>query len=150
MTAGPKNAAGMQRGRPFAPGKSGNPAGKPPGTRSRATALAERLMAGDAEAVVRAVLTAATLGDMVAARLVLDRIAPAPRGRYTRFPVPQIATAEDVAAAAQAVLQAAGDGVLTLDEAAAVSALIESRRRTLETADLADRIAAIEARQPPK
>ena len=51
------NAAGKQRrrgiGRPFRPGQSGNPAGKRPGTRHRVTLLAEQLLDGEAEAIVR-------------------------------------------------------------------------------------------------
>jgi hypothetical protein len=71
-TAPPANAGRLQGGR-FVPGVSGNPAGKKPGTRHRATRLAEKLMAGDAEAVVRAIIDAAKGGDMTATRLVLDR-----------------------------------------------------------------------------
>ena len=67
MTAEPGKSAPKTRGRPFGPG---NP-GKPKGARHKVTMLAEKLMADDAESVVRAVLTAATEGDMVAARLVL-------------------------------------------------------------------------------
>ncbi len=39
MTA--ENTAPKQRGRPFQKGQSGNPAGKPPGTRHRVTQLVE-------------------------------------------------------------------------------------------------------------
>ena len=56
-----------------------------PGTRHRATRLAEKLMANDAEDVVKAVVAAAKGGDMTAARLVLDRIAPPCRGRPVRL-----------------------------------------------------------------
>jgi hypothetical protein len=83
MSINPEIAGRIQGGR-FVPGVSGNPAGKPPGARARATRLAEKLMAGDAEAVVNAVVTAAKGGDMTAARLVLDRIAPPCRGRPTK------------------------------------------------------------------
>lgn len=49
MFINPEIAGRIQGGR-FVPGVSGNPAGKPPGARARATRLAEKLMAGDAEA----------------------------------------------------------------------------------------------------
>ena len=80
----------MQGGQ-IVPGCSGNRYGKPPGTRHRATRMTEKLMAGDAEAVVRAVIDAAKGGDMTAARLVLDRIAPPCRGRPVRLDLPPIA-----------------------------------------------------------
>jgi hypothetical protein len=75
-TAPPANAGRLQGGR-FVPGVSGNPTGKKPGTRHRATQLTEKLMADDAEAVVTAVVAAAKGGDMTAARLVLDRFGAA-------------------------------------------------------------------------
>jgi hypothetical protein len=56
------------RGR-FQKGVSGNPRGKPPGARHATTIMAEQLMEGEAEAVVRAVVKAKR-GDMRAARLV--------------------------------------------------------------------------------
>jgi hypothetical protein len=55
----------------------GNP-GKPRGVRHRATALAEKLLSKDIEKVVEAVKTAAEAGDMVACKLILDRLAPPP------------------------------------------------------------------------
>lgn len=60
----------------FAPGTSGNPAGMKPGTRKQATMMAERLMSSDIVGVVRAVVRAAKGGDMMAAKLILDRVAP--------------------------------------------------------------------------
>jgi hypothetical protein len=74
-----------------------------PGTRHRATRLAEKLMAGDAEAVVNAVVAAAKDGDMTAARLVLYRIAPPCRGRRVRLDLPPIVGAADLVKALAAV-----------------------------------------------
>jgi hypothetical protein len=141
-----ENAAGKQRGRPFPKGQSGNPAGKRPGTRHRATVLAERLMEGEAEGVVRKVIEAAKAGDMTAARLILDRIAPARRGRAVALALPEVIKADDVPAALAAVVAAMGDGALSPDEAAAVSAVIEVQRRAIETAELDARLRAVEER----
>ena len=69
-----ENSAGKQRGAPFQKGKSGNPNGKPKGTRHRITVLAEKLMQDDARDIVRAVLVAARSGDMTAARLILESV----------------------------------------------------------------------------
>jgi hypothetical protein len=60
----------------YVKGVSGNPAGRKPGTRNRATVWIEQLMTGDIEAVVARVVKAAKAGDMVAAKLLLDRVAP--------------------------------------------------------------------------
>ena len=65
----------------FKKGQSGNPSGKPPGTRNKTTMLAEKLMQDDARDIVRVVLEAAKGGDMTAARLILERIFPVRKGR---------------------------------------------------------------------
>jgi hypothetical protein len=65
------------RGKPFVPGNSGRPAG----ARNKLTVLAEQLMADDAEAIVRKVISMALAGDLGAAKLILDRILPVPKSR---------------------------------------------------------------------
>lgn len=65
---------------PWKKGQSGNPAGLKKGTRHRATMMAERLLCGDIEDVIRAVINAAKAGDMAAAKLILERVCPVPRG----------------------------------------------------------------------
>jgi hypothetical protein len=130
------------RGRPF---EAGNP-GKPRGARHRVTVLAEKLMADDAEGVVRKVIEAAMAGDMAAARLILDRIAPPRRGRPVAIALPSVTSAGGVTAALAAVIAAMGDGTLSPDEAAAAAAVIEVQRRTIDTVELEARLRAIEER----
>jgi Family of unknown function (DUF5681) len=145
MSINPEITGRIQGGR-FVPGVSGNPAGKPPGARARATRLAEKLMAGDAEAVVRAVIEAAKGGDMTAARLVLDRIAPPCRGRRVWLALPPIVGAADLVKALAAVADAMARGVLSAEEAQSAAAVLEHHRKAVETHDLERRIAAIEAK----
>jgi Family of unknown function (DUF5681) len=145
MTAGAENSAESQRGRPFPRGVSGNPLGKPRGARHRITLLAEQIMQDDAEDVVRAVLTAAKAGDMVAARLILDRILPARRGRPIVFALPPVRTAADPARVAD-VATAVASGKLTPEEGQAVAAVLEVQRRGIELADHERRLEALEAR----
>jgi hypothetical protein len=143
-----ENAAAKQRqrgpGRPFTRGQSGNPAGKPRGTRHRVTVLAEKLMQDDTDAVVRAVIDAAKGGDMTAARLILDRIAPARKGCPISFPLPKIDTTADVTNALSAVVASIASGELTPEEATAVSNVIETKRKAIETQNLESRIAVLE------
>jgi len=145
MTDEPENVGPKLDGR-FKPGQSGNPAGKPPGTKHHATRLAEHLMEGAAGSVVQAVLAAAEGGDMVAARLVLERIAPVRKGRPVVLPLPVVNTAADVLAALGATVQAMADGEITPDEAATVAGVLEVKRRAIETSELEARIKAIEER----
>src|SRR6185437_7651794 len=55
----------------FLPGRSGNPAGKRPGTRNRATRLTELLEDGDAERLARILVDRALAGDAASARFCL-------------------------------------------------------------------------------
>jgi hypothetical protein len=141
-----ENTAGMQRGKPFPKGKSGNPRGKPKGARHKTTLLAERLMQNDAENIVNAVLTAARAGDMTAARIILDRIAPARRDSPVTFTLPKIKRPADAVAASAALLSAVADGRLTPGEALEVSKLIEGFVKTLEVAELEERLNELEER----
>lgn len=138
---------GKEQGGPhgrFRPGQSGNPNGRRAGARNRTCALALKLMDADAEPVILALIQAAKGGDVAAIRLVLERVAPLPRNRPVQFDMPAIETAEDLGEAMGAILQAAADGELTPDEAMSIASLIETRRRTIETLELEQRIAALE------
>jgi hypothetical protein len=137
-----RKCATKTRGRPF---EAGNP-GKPKGARHRVTVLAEKLMADDAEGVVRKVIEAAMAGDMTAARLILDRIAPPRRGRTVTIALPDVTGSGGVTAALAAVITAMGEGTLSPDEAAAAAAVIEVQRRAIETAEFEARLRAIEER----
>jgi hypothetical protein len=76
------------RGR-FVPGQSGNPAGKLPGTRNRATLLKAALDSEDGPAMARIVIDKALAGDVVTARFCLDRLEPRPRGRAIAIDLPE-------------------------------------------------------------
>ena len=65
-------------------------------------------MADHAQAVVKAVVAAAKDGDMTAARLVLDRIAPPCRGRPVRLNLPPIVSAADLVRALAARISKTG------------------------------------------
>ena len=133
-----------QAGR-FTKGCSGNPSGRPRGIRNKSAKLIEALLAGDAEAVSVSVIDAAKNGDMTAARLVLDRLLPVRRDSPINIPLPQIKTAQDVAAAMAAILKSVGSGELTPDEGQQLSKLLESYLKTLVSSNLEERLIAIEA-----
>ena len=141
------DTAKIQRGRPFKSGRSGNPGGRPTGSRNKTTELVEKLLKGDAEKVTRAVLQAAASGDMRAATIVLDRIAPVRKGRPIAVDLPKLETAADVTAAMAAVVLATAQGSLTPSEAGELATIIDAHRRALETGQLEARIAKLEGGQ---
>src|SRR5208282_4628594 len=93
-------------GRPFEPGKPGNPTGKSKGTRHRITMLAEALLDGEAEGLVRQAIELGLAGDAAALRLLLDRILPPRRDRPVAFSLPPLSTLRDAVAAQAAVVTA--------------------------------------------
>jgi hypothetical protein len=139
-----ENSAGNQRGRPFRKGRSGNPAGKPKGARHKTTLLAERLLQDDAEAVVKAVVAAAKGGDMAAARLVLDRIAPARRDNPIALTLPEVTSAADASKAMGSILAAVAAGDLSPSEGGEVAKLLDAFTRTLEATEFERRLQALE------
>lgn len=143
MTDDPRKPGEKPRGRPFEPG---NP-GKPRGARSRATMLAEKLMQDDAEAVVNAVINAAKGGDMVAARLVLERLVPVRKGRPVEIALPPVETPADILTALSAVVASMAAGDITPEEAVTVAAVLEGQRKAIETTNIEARLSALEQQQ---
>jgi hypothetical protein len=146
-----ENSTAKQRrcgaGRPFSPGQSGNPAGKPKGTRHRVTVLAEHLLDGEAEALIRTVIEKAKQGDMTALRLCLDRIVPPRRDRPVNFVIPELKSAEDASKAMAAITTAVASGELTPAEAAELSRVIEGYVKAIEVNEIEQRIRALEERK---
>ena len=91
----PETTEPKQPGKPFTPGCSGNPAGRPKGARNRSTLALETLLDGQAEALTQKAIELALAGDMAALRLCLDRILPARKDRPVSIEMPTIDTAED-------------------------------------------------------
>ena len=122
----------------------GNP-GKPKGSRHKATRAVEEMLEGQQEALTQTAIDKALEGDVTALRLCIDRIAPVRKDAPVSFELPEIETAEDAANAARAILKAVAEGEITPLEAATVMSVVEQFRRTLETTEIEQRIAALEA-----
>jgi hypothetical protein len=129
------------------PGQSGNPKGKAKGTRNKATMLAIAILEKDIEAIAKKVTEAAIGGDLQAARMVLERLVPPTRERPVSLPLPDTSTTEGVSQAQQAILAAVATGELTPGEGTALSGIVEQHRKAIETQELEQRIAALEAKK---
>jgi len=104
----------------FQPGQSGNPAGRPPGSRNRRTVIVEKLLDDGAGDVTTAAIKCATEGDPAALRACMDRVAPRLRHRPLDFALPDLVTLADTPVAIAAILQGLAQGELDLDQAAAL------------------------------
>ena len=124
-----------RRGRPFVKGQSGNPAGRRPGCRNKATLAAEALLDGEAEGLSRLALARAFAGSDLALKLCLDRILAPRRERFVHFAMPPIRDAGDLAAAAGAITAAVAAGALTPGEACDLAQVTATFIRAIETSD---------------
>jgi hypothetical protein len=106
-----------QAGR-FQKGTSGNPNGRPKGSRNSATLACDALLEGQAEALAQKAIQMGLKGDAVALRLCMDRICPPLKNRSVAFPLPPINTARDAADVMSAVMSAVATGCLTPADAA--------------------------------
>ena len=141
--------ADKQRGRPFEPGQSGNPQGRPKGSRNKTTLAAEALLEGDADAIMRKLVEKAKEGDPTALRLCLDRMLPPRRDRPITFDFEEIKCPADAVKASASVLAACADGTVSPDEATKVMNLIASHANMLELTEVEARLAALEQRASP-
>ena len=128
----------------FKPGQSGNPKGKPTGTRNKATVLIQSLLDGEGEAIARRVIQQALSGDPVCLRLCLERLVPPRKDAPIRLELPKVEAAADIAAATGALLSAVGEGEITPGEAQAVAGLLDSHRKALELVEIERRLSALE------
>ncbi len=114
-------------GRRFRPGQSGNPAGRQPGTRNRATALLEAITDTDLAAIVAKIVENAKAGDATAAKILLDRLIPVPRARTVVLDLPSLADgrARSKAACLAAVVNAMAAGNIDPGEASIIAGLVE-------------------------
>lgn len=128
-------------------GESGNIAGKPKGSgkvQQLREALGQRL-----PEIMETVVAQAISGDMVAARIVLERVLPAlrPAEQPVALEMPKGGT---LTQQAQAVLTAAADGALGLGQAAQLIAAIATVGKVAEVDELEARIRVLEEQHGSK
>ena len=133
-----KQASGFQKG------QSGNPRGRPMGSRNNATLACEALLEGQAEALTQKAVEMALAGDVTALKLCIERICPVRRDRPVRFNLPAVTSARDAADISAAVMAAVSNGDITLSEAAEIGKLIDSYVKAYQTAELEDHLKPVD------
>lgn len=129
----------------FKKGQSGNPGGKMPGCLNRSTRVVLELMEGQLEQITRVCIQQALEGNMLAVKLILERVCAPVRERPLNIALPSVATIEGIAEAQAEVVRAVAVGDLLPGEGTALATILEARRKALETQELEARIVALEA-----
>ena len=139
----PESSLNLQGGR-FQKGQSGNPKGKPKGTRNRTTIIAQTLLEGQAEALVKKVVRLALDGDLTCLRICLERLVAPKRDAPMDIDLPDICVAADIPKLFAALTAKLREGGITPSEARTLIDLAEAVRRLFEVAELEQRISALE------
>jgi hypothetical protein len=131
----------------FQKGQSGNPAGRPRGSRNRSKLLFQDRLDADVEAIADKVVALAKAGDIAAIRLCVDRLLPVRKGEPIEFELPPFETAADTVRAAAMIATAVSAGELTPAEAADLAKVLDIYVRALETAGFEERLMRLERAQ---
>ncbi len=127
----------------FKRGQSGNPSGRPKGSKDKRTAL-RALLEPHAEKLVEKAVALALEGDSTALRLCIDRIIPAYRS--VDIPVSISLDGGTLTQKAEGILAQMAAGTLTPSESAAVVQALSGVLKVKELEDLEDRVTKLEKR----
>jgi len=131
----------------FARGQSGNPNGRPLGSRNRTFIRLEQILQQDAQRVVQRIVEAALSGDMCAAKLILDRVLPKTACRpRMEIVLPELRTADDARTLVSTALAAAIRGDISTVEAGDLARVAECFARITGIAELQARVQMLEER----
>lgn len=129
----------------FKKGQSGNPAGRPKGSKDRRSEYRELFKSAAPELVEKAIQLALG-GDVVALRMCIDRIAPVARENpVSPVLLPSLDSAESVCMAHNQITQKLASGELLPSEASVLSSLLDKSMKLVELLNLEKRIEKMEA-----
>jgi len=130
----------------FQPGQSGNPNGRPKGSKNKSTLALQKLLDGEGEVILRKAIELAKAGNRHALKLCLERLLPPRKDLPVELALPNIEGPQDLIKALSAVLAAVSGGELTPGEALPLGQLLEAMRRSIEVNNLDERLEQLEAR----
>jgi hypothetical protein len=130
----------------FLPGQSGNPAGRPRGSRNKKTLVLEALLDDESEALMRRVIGLAKMGDDVAMRLVFARMLPPRRERPVPLELPRIESEADARRASADVIEALSAGEVSPQEAEHVLRAIGAAAIVMQSSELGERMKWLQER----
>jgi len=139
----PSNSSGKKEGKGFKPGVSGNPDGRPRGSKNKLAQLGQKLLENGAEEIVTAIIEKAKAGDSTAQRLCMERIMPPMRSSVIQIDLPKLETPQDILKGYDALIDALDRGDLTLEELNHLSDVLENKRKAIETVVLAEEMERI-------
>lgn len=132
-----------QRG--WQPGQSGNPKGRPVGSRNKKNVIADEF-AKDGSAVARVVMDAALAGDMQAANMVLQRLSPPLRARAEKVTF-ELTPDAPLTTQAQQIMTAVAEGSIDPETGQLLINCITAFAGLKQVDELEARLQALEEKQ---
>ena len=134
-------------GKPWQPGQSGNPSGRPKGSKNKKPAKSEcvELLESKAPELIEKVIAQALSGDMRAMAICIDRLYPSLKSRDQAVSLEGFRLGTLVEKG-EIVLATLGEGKLTSSEATQLMQSINHQARLIETEELQQRISVLEQR----
>jgi hypothetical protein len=130
----------------FQPGQSGNPAGRPRGSRNKKTIALEALLDDESEALLTKLIGRAKMGDELALRLCVERMMAPRRERPVPVQLPRIESDADARRAAADVMEALAAGEITPKEAEHLLRTIAGAGVIIQSSELVGRLKSMEER----
>jgi len=141
----PANTEEKQGTSRWVTGQSGNPSGRPQGSRNRATLLAQSLLNEEAERLVRRCIELAIAGNPMCIKLCLERILPPTKERPIQLDLQPPRKLDEVIPAMNQVVLKVVDGTIGPQEGNTLMTMLATTQKTLETLGLEQRIEALES-----
>jgi hypothetical protein len=146
-TPSPAKTGSKQSSNHWKPGQSGNPKGRPKGSKHKATLAAMALMEGDLEIITGKLIEKAKAGEAWAIMFLMSRLVAPARDNPITFKAPKMEKTADLRKALGSVLKAVGKGELTPEEALAVAGVVNGLGLALAVEELEDQIEGLTGRQ---
>ncbi|MBT7041267.1 MAG: hypothetical protein HN921_15645 [Bacteroidetes bacterium] len=128
----------------FKAGQSGNPKGRPKGSRNKATLLARKMMENDLDEIVSQVIEKAKSGDFECQKLILSRLLPQVKNYPLDIKIPEINSPNDLKKAFNIINKALGSGKIDLDQAEKWSNILKIVKDATLLDELEERLLALE------
>ena len=121
----------------------GNP-GRPRGSRNKVTVALERLLDGQAEALMQRMVSLALEGDIVALKYCLDKIIPPKRSLSVKLDIPAVKTHKDALKASTVVIDLLAAGEISQSDAEGFLGSLCSHLKIISAAKLDERVQRLE------
>jgi Family of unknown function (DUF5681) len=137
-TTSPERPSGQ-----FVKGTSGNPTGRPLGSRNKASQLAGNLPQENAPELTRKIIELALAGDPIALRFCMSRLVPVPKDRPIDLDFGPVGTLPQITAALPMITQAICEGRLTPNEGETLTKILATQSQLIAFQELRDRVAQL-------